>query len=104
VPIYEYECGNCRCHFDRRQSFADEAVAACPECQGRAHRIMRSVPVIFKGSGFYVTDSRKGSDTGSAGGDAGGAKDTAKKDIAKDTGKGKGKGSAGSEGPAPAGH
>jgi len=35
----------------------------CPKCQGKAHRVIHSVPVIFKGSGFYITDSRKGSDS-----------------------------------------
>ena len=59
MPIYEYECQDCRCHFDRRQRFDDEPVAICPECQGKARRVINSVPVIFKGSGFYITDNRK---------------------------------------------
>jgi len=60
VPIYEYECSLCHCRFERRQDFDDEPVAMCPECQGKARRVIHSVPVIFKGSGFYVTDSRAG--------------------------------------------
>ncbi len=60
MPIYEYECGVCQCHFDRRQSFDEEPVAMCPKCDGKARRVINSVPVIFKGSGFYITDSRKG--------------------------------------------
>jgi putative FmdB family regulatory protein len=64
VPTYEYECGIC-CHlFERKQSFDEEPVAMCPKCEGEARRVLRSVPVIFKGSGFYVTDSRQGSDAG----------------------------------------
>jgi putative FmdB family regulatory protein len=60
VPTYEYECGVCRFRFERKQSFDEEPVAICPECQGKARRVIHSIPVIFKGSGFYVTDSRKG--------------------------------------------
>jgi len=59
VPIYEYECGVCQFRFERRQKFDEEPVAICPECQGKARRVIHSVPVIFKGSGFYITDNRK---------------------------------------------
>lgn len=59
MPIYEYECDLCRCNFEKKQRFYDEAEAACPECQGKARRILHAVPSIFKGSGFYITDSRK---------------------------------------------
>ena len=62
MPIYEYECSLCNFLFEKKQRIHDEAVAACPKCQGKARRIFNSVPVIFKGSGFYITDSRKGSD------------------------------------------
>ena len=67
VPIYEYECSKCKCIFERRQRFDEEPVAICPECQGKARRVIHSVPVIFKGSGFYITDSRKGSTPGDVG-------------------------------------
>ena len=60
MPIYEYECSVCDCHFERRQRFDDEPVAICPRCEGRARRVIHSVPIIFKGSGFYTTDNRKG--------------------------------------------
>ena len=59
MPIYEYECGLCHFHFERKQGFDEEPVAVCPECQGKARRVICSIPVIFKGSGFYVTDNRK---------------------------------------------
>jgi putative FmdB family regulatory protein len=62
MPIYEYECNECCHRFERKQRFDDEPVAICPKCQGKARRVIHSVPVIFKGSGFYVTDNRKGSD------------------------------------------
>lgn len=61
MPIYEYECCDCCHHFEKRQRFDEEPIAACPECHGKARRILHPVPVIFKGSGFYVTDNRKGS-------------------------------------------
>jgi len=60
VPTYEYECGLCHFHFDRKQRFDEEPVAICPKCQGKARRVLHSIPIIFKGSGFYTTDSRKG--------------------------------------------
>ncbi len=60
MPIYEYECSLCHHHFDRKQRFDEEPVAICPKCQEKARRVLHSVPVIFKGSGFYTTDNRKG--------------------------------------------
>ena len=60
MPIYEYECNLCDVRFDRKQRFDDEPVTSCPNCQGKVRRIIHSAPIIFKGSGFYVTDSRKG--------------------------------------------
>jgi putative FmdB family regulatory protein len=47
VPIYEYECSDCQVRFERKQSFDEEPVAICPECQGKARRVIRSIPVIF---------------------------------------------------------
>ena len=67
MPIYEYECGLCQHHFERKQRFDEEPVAICPECQGKGRRVIHSTPVIFKGSGFYITDSRRGSNPGDTG-------------------------------------
>ncbi len=58
MPIYEYECGQCRHRFEMRQGFEDEPQAACPRCEGEARRIFHPAPIIFKGKGFYVTDHR----------------------------------------------
>ncbi len=63
MPIYEYECSVCGCHFDKRQRFDAKPVTRCPECQGKVNRVIQPAPVIFKGSGFYVTDNRNGNDT-----------------------------------------
>ena len=58
MPTYEYECGSCRYRFDLRQGFDDEPEVECPQCNERARRIFHPAPIIYKGSGFYVTDSR----------------------------------------------
>ena len=57
MPIYEYECTRCSSRFELKQSFDDDALASCPQCGGSALRVFLPVPIIFKGSGFYVTDS-----------------------------------------------
>jgi putative FmdB family regulatory protein len=59
MPIYEYECIHCRHRFEVKQSFKDKPEAECPECQAAARRVFHPTPIIFKGSGFYVTDHRK---------------------------------------------
>jgi putative FmdB family regulatory protein len=60
MPIYQYHCPKCNLKFELKQSFSDESMVACPKCQNGAQRLFSPVPVIFKGSGFYVTDNRKG--------------------------------------------
>jgi len=64
MPIYEYECGDCEDRFERKQGFDEEPISVCPKCKGKARRVIHSVPIIFKGSGFYITDHRKSGDTG----------------------------------------
>ena len=64
MPVYEYECDICQSRFERKQGFDAEPVAMCPECQGKARRVINSIPVIYKGSGFYITDSRKSMNPG----------------------------------------
>ena len=59
MPIYEYECDSCRIRFERLQHFKDEPVKECPECGGTVHRVLQPVGIIFKGSGFYITDHRQ---------------------------------------------
>jgi putative FmdB family regulatory protein len=60
MPTYEYECSQCKHHFDLKQGFHDKPQAVCPECKSRAKRMFHPTPIIFKGSGFYVTDHQKG--------------------------------------------
>ena len=59
MPIYEYECESCRIRFERLQHFKDDPVKICPECGGAVHRVLQPVGIIFKGSGFYITDHRQ---------------------------------------------
>lgn len=59
MPIYEYVCTSCGHRFETRQSFSDEPVADCPECGAPVRRVLHPAGVIFKGSGWYKTDSRK---------------------------------------------
>ena len=63
MPIYEYECGSCRHRFEVKQSFKDKPQAKCPQCQEIARRVFHPTPIIFKGSGFYITDHRPSEST-----------------------------------------
>ncbi|MEK7353171.1 MAG: zinc ribbon domain-containing protein [Chloroflexota bacterium] len=58
MPTYEYECPSCSSRFEQKRSFTDESKVKCPKCQRQARRIFSPVPIIFKGSGFYVTDHK----------------------------------------------
>ena len=64
MPTYQYACTECGHAFEQVQSFSDDALTVCPECQGRLRKVFNAVGVVFKGSGFYRTDSR-GSTTSS---------------------------------------
>jgi putative FmdB family regulatory protein len=68
VPTYQYTCTECDHAFDQFQSFSDEALTVCPECSGRLRKVFSAAGVVFKGSGFYRTDSRaSSSSSGSSG-------------------------------------
>jgi len=64
MPIYEYECGKCLRRFELKRQLGGDGGSTCPECGNEARRLFSPVPVVFKGSGFYVTDTRKNSDHG----------------------------------------
>ncbi|WP_298462185.1 FmdB family zinc ribbon protein [uncultured Cellulomonas sp.] len=61
MPTYPYACTACGHAFEVHQSFSDPSLTECPECSGRLRKVFSSVGVVFKGSGFYRTDSRSGS-------------------------------------------
>jgi putative FmdB family regulatory protein len=81
VPTYQYACTDCDHAFERVQSFTEDSLTTCPSCTGRLRKVFNAVGVVFKGSGFYRTDSRSNSKpdttTGTAKSDSGG---TAKSD------------------------
>ncbi|GAB3201210.1 zinc ribbon domain-containing protein [Nocardioides hungaricus] len=66
MPTYQYACTECGHAFEQAQSFSDDALTECPECRGRLRKLFNAVGVVFKGSGFYRTDSRSASDTSSS--------------------------------------
>ena len=61
MPTYQYACTECGHAFEQVQSFSDDALTVCPVCSGRLRKVFNAVGVVFKGSGFYRTDSRAGS-------------------------------------------
>ncbi|MFE3292319.1 FmdB family zinc ribbon protein [Rhodococcus sp. NPDC059234] len=65
MPTYSYACTECSNRFDIVQSFSDDTLTVCPECSGKLRKLFNSVGIVFKGSGFYRTDSRGGSSTAS---------------------------------------
>jgi putative FmdB family regulatory protein len=78
VPTYQYACTACGHNLEAVQSFTDDPLTECPECAGRLRKVYGSVGIVFKGSGFYRTDSRNGSNGGSVP-----KKDTPKTDAPK---------------------
>ncbi len=61
MPVYLYQCEACGVRFEKLQRMSDDPLTDCPECDGPVHRVIQPVGVIFRGSGFYVTDNRKSS-------------------------------------------
>src|SRR5687768_2204147 len=113
MPTYQYACTECSHSFEQFQSFSDDALTECPECQGRLRKLFNAVGVVFKGSGFYRTDSRaaNGSSNGSGSSESSPAtKSDTKSDSTKsdaktsksDSNTSAAKGDSGSKTPAPA--
>lgn len=79
MPVYHYRGTECDHEFEVRQSFSDDAIATCEVCGKPVRRVIHASPVVFKGSGWYITDSRPTSDP------VGGVKDAAKTNDDVDT-------------------
>jgi len=87
VPTYEYRCDNCAKNFDVVQSFTDDPLTECPTCGSPVRKVFGSVGIVFKGSGFYKTDSRSG------GGSATVPSESSSSAVSGDSGAGKESGS-----------
>jgi putative FmdB family regulatory protein len=59
LPIYEYQCASCGAVTDIKHGFKETTNETCPKCGGELKRLFNPAGIVFKGSGFYVTDSRK---------------------------------------------
>ncbi|WP_150236880.1 FmdB family zinc ribbon protein [Nocardiopsis quinghaiensis] len=100
MPTYQYACTECGAQMEVVQSFSDDALTVCPECEGRLRKVYSAVGIVFKGSGFYRTDSGKSSNssvlTGSGeskdGGDSAASESSGSSESSSDT-----KSSSGSE-------
>ena len=71
MPTYQYSCTECGHFFEQFQSFSEDSLTVCPQCQGRLRKVFNAVGVVFKGSGFYRTDSRTDGRSTSASTDSG---------------------------------
>ncbi len=84
MPTYQYACTECGHAFEQFQSFSDDALTVCPECEGRLRKVFNAVGVVFKGSGFYRTDSR-GKDSSSTPATAGAAASSSSSESSSST-------------------
>jgi putative FmdB family regulatory protein len=92
VPTYQYSCTECGHFFEQFQSFSEDSLTVCPQCQGRLRKVFNAVGVVFKGSGFYRTDSRSASDRGDSAKPAASPDKAAAKADGTGTGSGEGSG------------
>lgn len=88
MPTYEYVCRDCGHHLEVVQSFTDDPLQTCERCGGQLRKVFSAAGIIFKGSGYYVTDTRKqaAKATASDGSGADSSADGAKSDSAKSEG------------------
>ena len=67
MPLYDYQCVHCGHRFEVRQGIKEDPLTVCPQCEGTIRRAIHPVGIVFKGSGFYITDNRRQSSTSSDG-------------------------------------
>jgi putative FmdB family regulatory protein len=70
MPTYQYQCDECGNSFDRFQKFSEDALTTCPACGGPIRRVIGNVGLVFKGSGWYINDSRPMASESAPAGDA----------------------------------
>ena len=86
MPIYEYACTACGERTEARRSFTDPPLEECPHCGGKLRKLYSPVGIVFKGSGFYATDSKsKSSASSGSSKESTGAKTETKKDTSSKT-------------------
>lgn len=100
MPTYQYQCTECGNGLEAVQKFTDDALTVCPACNGRLRKIYSAVGVVFKGSGFYRTDSRSSSSsTVGAAKPAAGSSTSSSGDSSSSSGSSNGSGSSSSPAP-----
>ena len=86
VPKYQYQCKDCGEALEVQQSFTDDALTVCPNCGGDLRKVFNAVGVVFKGSGFYKTDSRSsGSSSSSSSGSSSSSSDSSSSSSSSDS-------------------
>ncbi len=103
MPLYDYRCKSCQETTEVRHGFGETFAGPCPACGGEVARVFNAAGIVFKGSGFYINDSRAASS--SSGSKSSGSGDSAKSEAAKSDAGGSdksGSGDSGSSTPAPA--
>jgi putative FmdB family regulatory protein len=84
MPTYVYRCQQCNNHLEVIQKFSDAPLKICPRCQGQLNRVIHATGIVFKGSGWYVTDSRSSSPTSKPAPKGADKPDTAKTEASAD--------------------
>ncbi|TDD07033.1 FmdB family transcriptional regulator [Saccharopolyspora terrae] len=76
MPTYQYACTECDHRFEQVQSFSEDSLTECPQCNGRLRKLFNAVGIVFKGSGFYRTDNRSSASSSSASGSSSSSSDS----------------------------
>ncbi|MFE6744997.1 FmdB family zinc ribbon protein [Kitasatospora purpeofusca] len=100
MPTYQYQCTECGNGLEAVQKFTDEPLTTCPDCQGRLRKVFSAVGVVFKGSGFYRTDSRSSSSSSVGSGSSSTSSSTSSSGSSSGSSSSGSSGSSGSSAPA----
>ncbi|MEO3793063.1 FmdB family zinc ribbon protein [Nonomuraea sp. B10E15] len=101
MPTYQYACNDCGEQLEVVQKFTDDALTVCPSCEGNLRKVFSAVGIVFKGSGFYKTDSRSSTSGASTSSAASSSSSTKPADSSSKSSESK-SGDSGSSAPAPA--
>jgi putative FmdB family regulatory protein len=91
MPTYVYRCDDCKHQFELVQRMSDDPIDTCPNCESKVRRVIHPVGVVFKGSGWYINDSRASSGKSSGDGNSGDSSNTKAKDSSSSDGTSNGK-------------